>query len=74
MSEDLRCPVCGVGRLRDLVFDEGSEGRQDPDSRELQQFTCGHEVVGPSLSTADARRLDVERRDSSDTVDPPQGG
>lgn len=72
MSEDLRCPVCGVGRLRDIAYDEGTGLRQEADSRELQQFTCGHEVVGPRLSTADARRLDAERRQSSETVDPPQ--
>jgi hypothetical protein len=61
-----------VGRLQDLAFDEGADHMQEADSRELQRFTCGHEVVGPPLSTADARALDVERRDSAETVDPPQ--
>jgi hypothetical protein len=70
-SEDLRCPICGVGRLRDLTYDEGAP-RQEADSRELQQFTCGHEVIGAALSTADTTKLEVEQRQSDETVDPPQ--
>jgi len=33
-------------------------------------FTCGHEVKGGRLRTADADRLDVERRQSEETVTP----
>ena len=74
-GDDVRCPVCGIGRLRDLVFDEGAPGRpreQQSDSREVQIFSCGHEVTAGSLDTADASRLDVERRGSEETVDPSQ--
>ena len=69
--EELRCPICGIGRLRDLTYDEGTP-MQEADSRELQQFTCGHEVTGAALSTADTTKLDVEQRHSDETVDPPQ--
>jgi hypothetical protein len=71
---DLRCPICGRGTLRDLMYDEGSAERpleQQADSREVQVFTCGHEVSGVPLDSADAERLHVERRGSSETVDPP---
>lgn len=36
----------------------------------MQTFTCGHEVEGERLQTADADRLDVERRESEETVTP----
>ena len=68
-SEGVRCPICGLGTLRDITYGEGTP-RQEADSRELQQFTCGHEVVGAALSTADTTRLDVEQRHSDETVDP----
>jgi hypothetical protein len=59
------CPICGKGTLRTVDF-----GDQQPDSRQVQTFTCGHEVEGDRLQTADADRLDVERRGSEDTVMP----
>jgi hypothetical protein len=59
------CPICGEGTLRTVDF-----GNQQPDSRQVQTFTCGHEVEGDPLQTADADRLDVERRQSEDTVTP----
>lgn len=64
-SEDL-CPVCGKGTLRQVDFGE----QQQPDSREVQTFTCGHEVEGARLDTSDADRLTVERRTSDETVMP----
>jgi hypothetical protein len=70
-SEDIRCPICGVGTLRDITYGEGTP-RQEADSRELLQFTCGHEVTGAALSIADTTKLDVEQRHSDETVDPPQ--
>jgi hypothetical protein len=63
-SEDL-CPVCGKGTLRQVDF-----GEQQPDSHEVQTFTCGHEVEGARLDTSDADRLTVERRTSDETVMP----
>jgi len=68
------CPVCGRGSLADIVYDvvPGSdEPVQTSDSREASIYTCGHRVSGPSLATADQDRLDVERRGSEETVDPP---
>jgi hypothetical protein len=38
-------------------------GDQQPESRQVQTFTCGHEVEGERIRTADADRLalDVSR-------------
>lgn len=59
------CPICGKGSLRTIEF-----GEQQPESREVQTFTCGHEVEGARLRTADADQLHVERRESDETVIP----
>lgn len=59
------CPICGKGTLRTVDF-----GDQQPESQEVQTFTCGHEVKGARLLTADADHLDVERRASDETVMP----
>ena len=66
------CPVCGKGELVDLAFD-GTQGepRQTADSREVDVYSCGHEVQGPSVATADADILEVERRPSDEGVVPP---
>jgi hypothetical protein len=64
-SDSTICPVCGKGTLRTVDF-----GEQQPESREVQTFTCGHEVPGARLQTADADRLEVERRVSEETVTP----
>lgn len=73
-GETLRCPVCGVGVVVDLAFDERTDGRrvpkQDPGAREIVTYSCGHDAVGPDLATADPERMEVERRTSEDTVDP----
>jgi hypothetical protein len=61
------CPICGKGTLITVDY-----GDQQPESRELQTFTCGHEVEGEQLQTSDADRLDVERRRSEETVTPIQ--
>jgi hypothetical protein len=68
------CPVCGKGELVDLTFDETKgEPRQTADSREVDVYSCGHEVPGPSLASADADVLEVERRPSDEGVIPPDG-
>lgn len=64
-TDSTTCPICGVGTLRTVDF-----GDQQPESREMETFTCGHEVQGARLQTADADLLDVERRESEDTVTP----
>ena len=63
--ESTICPICGKGTLRTVDF-----GHQQPESRQVQTFTCGHEVEGGRLRTADADGLDVERRQSEETVTP----
>ena len=68
-----RCPICGNGTVADITYDVGPNTRepaQRADSRESVEYTCGHRVPGPRLSTADEDRLDVERRTSEETVDP----
>jgi hypothetical protein len=67
-SESVTCPICGKGTLQTVDF-----GEQQPESRQVQTFTCGHEVEGARLESADADRLDVERRSSEDTVTPVEG-
>jgi hypothetical protein len=72
MKDSKRCPVCGVGVLRHL----GTETGDAPQVAEIpigETFTCGHEVAGPTLATADAERLEVERRTSEETVEPVDG-
>jgi hypothetical protein len=70
------CPICGRGVLADIAFDAPGPDRQ-PDlrqtaeSREVLTFTCGHEVPGPSMRSADADALDVERRRSAEAATPP---
>jgi hypothetical protein len=64
-SDSTTCPICGKSTLRTVDF-----GDQQPESRQVQTFTCGHEVKGGRLRTADADRLDVERRQSEETVTP----
>lgn len=71
-----KCPTCGRGVLVDITYRDGSgqagqdgEEIQGPDSRQVETYSCGHEVVGPRLDAADDR-LDVERRTSGETTDP----
>jgi hypothetical protein len=42
---------------------------QHPETRQVETYTCGHEILGPSLERADAS-LDVERRSSEQTAAP----
>jgi hypothetical protein len=72
--EATRCPVCGVGTLADIAYDAGEDvgldPEQQPESRQLDTYTCGHQVRGAPLEAADDR-LDVERRRSEETAAPP---
>jgi hypothetical protein len=76
-SDDMRCPICGIGVVRDIAYDaeaENEAGRpfQDPEARQITEYSCGHSVEGPRLETADQERMDVERRASEDTANPPE--
>jgi hypothetical protein len=73
---DLRCPVCHIGVVADIAFDRDpsrpdAEPKQTTETTELTTYSCGHRVAGPSLEAADAEVLDVERRQSQDTVTRP---
>lgn len=68
-ADQRRCPVCGKGVLADIDFG-GSDLFQDAKSRQVDVYSCGHEVDRASLETADTDRLDVERRTSEETTDP----
>ena len=70
-----RCPICHRGVVADIAFDRdpataAARPRQGAESTEVTTYSCGHRVAGPSLATADAEVLDVERRKSEDTVEP----
>ena len=68
-DDERRCPVCGQGVVADIDFG-GDELFQDPESRQVDVFTCGHEVERARLEVADADRLDVEQRTSEETAAP----
>jgi hypothetical protein len=69
-----RCPVCGEGVFTEVVYEDrepdGTKLRQAGDSYEVLLFSCGHEVRGTLLATADADRLTVETRYSEEATDP----
>ena len=69
VSEERRCPICGQGVLKHLGTEAGRD-LQEPESPIRETYTCGHEVLGPTLGTADADRLEVERRRTDETIDP----
>ena len=80
-DEQQRCPVCGKGVFVDVVYEDPEPDETKPkltgDSYEVLLFSCGHEVRGTSLATADAERLTVEARDSeaaTDLIDEPVDG
>ena len=80
-DEQQRCPVCGKGVFVDVVYEDPEPDETKPkltgDSYEVLLFSCGHEVRGTSLATADAERLTVEARDSegaTDPIDEPEDG
>jgi hypothetical protein len=64
-----RCPICGEGTLADIDFG-GRDLFQDPESRQVDVYTCGHEVPRAALEVADTERLDVEQRTSEEVTSP----
>ncbi|HEX2089237.1 MAG TPA: hypothetical protein VHI54_04790 [Actinomycetota bacterium] len=78
-GETKRCPVCGQGTLVEISFweqsakePEAGEAIQEADTRQVESYSCGHEVVGPRLdeSAAGTDDLEVERRQTDETADP----
>jgi len=51
---------------------EAPRDEQQPESPILETYSCGHTVTEGSLETADAERLEVERRTGEDVTDPPE--
>ena len=76
-NDQQRCPVCGRGVFTDVVYEDrepdGTKLRLTGDSYEVLLFSCGHEVRGTPLETADADRLTVEARHSEEATDPVDG-
>jgi hypothetical protein len=72
VSEDKRCPICGKGILQHLGTESGSDDQQT-DTSILETYSCGHTVTEGALASADAERLEVERRTSEDVAGPPPG-
>ncbi len=77
-QESKKCPVCGRGELVDVSFREGGAGAegepiQTAETRQVETYSCGHEVVGPRLdrTAAGTQALDVERRTSEDAAEAP---
>jgi hypothetical protein len=75
-----KCPVCGRGDLVDITYREGSpdevgEEIQTSDTRQVEAYSCGHERKGPRLdrSASGSEALEVERRETEETVQPPEG-
>jgi hypothetical protein len=72
-----RCPVCGEGTLADIGYDAvpptDREAEQQPESRQIDSYTCGHQVIGGQLASADGSALDVERRTSDEPAEPLPG-
>jgi len=64
-----RCPVCGKGTLADIDFG-GDDQFQDPEGRQVDTYTCGHEIPRAPLEVADTDRLDVEQRTSEEATAP----
>jgi hypothetical protein len=69
VASEGRCPICGKGTLADIDFD-GDDQFQDPESRQVDTYTCGHEVPRAPLEVADTDRLDVEQRTSDEVASP----
>jgi hypothetical protein len=71
-----KCPVCGKGDLVDVMFREGASGADDEpiqttDTRQVESYSCGHEVPGPRLdeTASGSGELDAERRTSEEATD-----
>jgi hypothetical protein len=78
-DEAKRCPVCGQGTLVEITYREDSpmepeagEPIQTGESRQVESYSCGHEVRGPRLdeSAAGTDELQVERRQTDETAEP----
>jgi hypothetical protein len=76
-SGSKRCPQCGQGVLVDVAHDEAPGGpsgdqAQVPEARQVETYSCGHEVGGPRLDVTAAGSPDLvaERRESEETTEP----
>jgi thiol-disulfide isomerase/thioredoxin len=74
-----KCPVCGLGDLVDIsyrddpaVSPDTDEPIQTAETRQVETFSCGHEIDGPRLdqTAAGTDELEAERRESGETTEP----
>jgi hypothetical protein len=74
-----KCPVCGRGDLVDITYRDDPEVSPDTDepiqtaeTRQVETYSCGHEVEGPRLdqTAAGSDQLEAERRESGETTPP----
>jgi hypothetical protein len=71
------CPQCGKGVLVDVAHDESpgaasGDQAQVPEARQVETYSCGHELAGPRLdvTAAGSEDLVAERRGSEETTEP----
>jgi hypothetical protein len=76
-SASRMCPKCGRGVLVEITYREGApedvaEPIQTTDTRQVETYSCGHEVVGPRLDQTATPEggLEAERRTSEETAEP----
>ncbi len=74
-----KCPVCGQGDVLDITYRDDPEVTPDTDepiqtadTRQVETYSCGHEVTGPRLdrTAAGTVELEAERRESDETIEP----
>jgi hypothetical protein len=74
-----KCPVCGQGDLVDITYRDDAEVTAETDepiqtaeTRQVETYSCGHEVTGPRLdeTAAGTDALDAEQRESEETTEP----
>lgn len=78
-TESRRCPICGEGTFLDIKYWAGSDAEEigEPiqlgDTRQVEAYSCGHEVGGPSLEEVASGNedLQVEHRQSQETTEDP---
>jgi hypothetical protein len=76
-ADEKTCPTCGQGTLLDITYREGDpagagEPIQTAEARQVETYSCGHEIVGPALdrTAAGTEDLEAERRASEETSEP----
>jgi hypothetical protein len=78
-DESKKCPRCGKGVLVDITYRddpdvavETDEAIQTSGTRQVESYSCGHEIAGPRLdrTASGSDELEAERRATEETTDP----